>query len=274
MKRIVLALLIIASAQAATVSSITCAGQTATFSATAHGLTVSQGYVLTGTAGTFIWTVSTASANSFTSNVSASGTACSTLTSGYTSVAPLRQIIPISTVANPQTGMLSYSYLEWFTTLYPTPVAGFQSAVPGVTNAELAALQAGGVVEVSDAYQVGAAPVTASVVVASNVGTVTTSGPFYGTVTLMGSSTSALNGTYTVQSTVPGGVTITTSGVSNGTYANAGLVAYSTPTSAYVQAIIQGRYANTQAQFAGYLLAQGYCYYGAATGWQLCTSGQ
>ena len=118
MKRLFLALLIIASAQAATVSSITCSGQTATVNATAHGLTVTQGAVLTGSAGTFIWPVSTASANNFTLNVTASGTTCSTLTSGYSTVAPLRQIIPISTTANPQTGMLTYSDIEWFTTLY------------------------------------------------------------------------------------------------------------------------------------------------------------
>ena len=53
MKRLILFFFLVLVVNAATVSSITCSGQTATVNATAHGLIASQGFELTGTAAQF-----------------------------------------------------------------------------------------------------------------------------------------------------------------------------------------------------------------------------
>jgi hypothetical protein len=121
MKTIVLSLVLSIAAFGATVSSITCAGQTATVNATAHGLVASQGFSLAGTAASFNSSISSVTTNAFTFVLPA-GTACSGFTSGYTSVAPAKQIIDISSNANPANATVTLNYLYWFTTAYPNPI--------------------------------------------------------------------------------------------------------------------------------------------------------
>jgi hypothetical protein len=125
MKRIFVLLIFAALSQAATVSSITCNAQVATVNATAHGLIASQGFSLSGTAGTYNSTVGTAggavTANTFTFTLP-TGTACSGFTSGYTTVVPVKQIIDISSSANPANATVTLNYLYWFTTAYPNPL--------------------------------------------------------------------------------------------------------------------------------------------------------
>ena len=122
MKTFLAILILSALASAATVTSITCSGQTATVNATAHGLIASQGFSLSGTAATFNGTASTVSANSFTFVLPA-GTACSGFTSGYTAVVAAKQIIDIGATPNPLAPggpTVTLTYLGWYTTVYPT----------------------------------------------------------------------------------------------------------------------------------------------------------
>ena len=98
MKTIIAVLLAAVSLSATTVTSITCSGQTATVNATAHGLVASQGFELTGSAAQFNGTAYTVTTNAFTFKVPA-GTACSTYTSGYTTVGPAIQIAASTSVA-------------------------------------------------------------------------------------------------------------------------------------------------------------------------------
>ena len=121
MKTIILSLVLSLSAFGATVSSITCSGQTATVNATSHGLVASQGFSLSGTAGTFNSTVSSATANAFTF-VLPTGTVCSGFTSGYTTVNPAKQIIDLSSSANPANATVTLNYLYWFSTAFPNPL--------------------------------------------------------------------------------------------------------------------------------------------------------
>jgi hypothetical protein len=165
MKRIFVLLIFAALSQAATVSSITCNAQVATVNATAHGLIASQGFSLSGTAGTYNSTVGTAggavTANTFTFTLP-TGTACSGFTSGYTTVVPVKQIIDISSSANPANATVTLNYLYWFTTTYPNPLpctlpvtsggvttnTGCPSSVwPGASAAENAAIVAGTTIE-------------------------------------------------------------------------------------------------------------------------------
>ena len=164
MKTILAILILSALASAATVSSITCSGQTATVNATAHGLIASQGFSLSGTAATFNGTASTVSANSFTFVLPA-GTACSGFTSGYTAVVAAKQIIDIGATPNPLAPggpTVTLTYLGWYTTVYPTALctsAGVPipplttcpvSQYPAISPAEQAALWAGTTVELQN----------------------------------------------------------------------------------------------------------------------------
>jgi hypothetical protein len=76
-------------------------------------------------------------------------------------------------------------------------------------------------------YAIGSTPELTSIVVLTNVGTINfaaTAQLWVGQrVTVAGSSTSALNGTYRINSVSGTTATITTSGVSNATYNNAAL---------------------------------------------------
>ena len=164
MKKILAVLILSVPGFAATVSSITCSGQTATVNATAHGLIASQGFSLSGTAATFNGTASTVSANSFTF-VPPAGTACSGFTSGYTAVVAAKQIIDIGATPNPLAPggpTVTLSYLGWYTTVYPTALctsAGVPipplttcpvSQYPAISPAEQAALWAGTTVELQN----------------------------------------------------------------------------------------------------------------------------
>jgi len=184
MKTFFLALLFSLQMFAATVSSITCSGQTATVNATAHGLVASQGFSLSGTAGTYNSTVGTAggnvTANSFTFTLP-TGTACSGFTSGYTAVVPAKQIIELGANANPSAATVTLNYLYWFSTAYPNPLpctlpvtSGSppvttntgcpQSVWPGASAAENASIAAGTTVEI---YGQLVLPATASAATAS-----------------------------------------------------------------------------------------------------------
>ncbi len=152
-----------ALAQATTVSSITCAGQTATVNSTAHGLIASQGFSLSGTSATFNSSASTVTANSFTF-VLPSANPCSGFTSGYTAVAPAKQIIELSSVANPMPATVTMNYLFWFSTAYPNPLPpSTVSAWSGASAAENAALVAGTTVETQGQLTVGASMLASAV---------------------------------------------------------------------------------------------------------------
>jgi hypothetical protein len=185
MKTIIFILALNFAAFGATVSSITCNGQVATVNATAHGLIVSQGFSLSGTALTFNSTVGTAggapTANTFTFTLPA-GTACSGFTSGYTTVVPAKQIIDVSSSANPANATVTLTYLYWFSTAYPNPlfctlpvtttVNGVQTTTnsgcpqsvwPGASAAENAAIVAGTTVETYGQLNVPASTSSSSV---------------------------------------------------------------------------------------------------------------
>jgi hypothetical protein len=164
MKTFIAILILSASAFAATVTSITCSGQTATVNATAHGLVASQGFSLSGTAATFNSTASTVAANSFTFVLPA-GTACSGFTSGYTAVVAAKQIIDIAATPNPTAvggPTVTLTYLGWYTTVFPRALCS-SAGVPipplttcpvsqytAISPAEQAALWAGTTVELQN----------------------------------------------------------------------------------------------------------------------------
>ena len=164
MKTIIAILMLSATGFAATVSSITCSGQTATVNATAHGLIASQGFSLSGTAATFNNSASSVSANSFTFVLPA-GTACSGFTSGYTAVVAAKQIIDIAATPNPLAvggPTVTLTYLGWYTTVFPTALCS-STGVPipplttcpvsqytAISPAEQAALWAGTTVELQN----------------------------------------------------------------------------------------------------------------------------
>jgi hypothetical protein len=169
------------SLSASAVSSITCNGQVATVNATAHGLVASQGFSLSGTAATFNSTVGTAggapTANTFTFTLPA-GTACSTVSSGYTAVVPAKEIIDLNSTANPGTATVTMNYLYWFSTAYPNPLpctlavtnGGVttntgcpQSVWPGASAAENASIVAGTTVETYGQLVVPAATASSAV---------------------------------------------------------------------------------------------------------------
>jgi hypothetical protein len=163
MKRYFLLLSLAVSLQAATATSITCSGQTATVNATAHGLVASQGFELTGASPQFNGSVVTAATNSFTFTVPV-GTACSIYTSGYTAVAAAQQIIELPGTANPQNGTVSENMLGWFTTVYPNPLPGNTKSVwSGANAAQNAAIVAGTTVEMYISFTVPANTSAASV---------------------------------------------------------------------------------------------------------------
>ena len=162
MTKLLFSLLLAYAASAATVSSITCSGQTATVNATAHGLIASQGFSLSGTAPTFNSSASTVTTNAFTF-VLPTGTACSGFTSGYNAVVPAKQIIEMASSVEPLNASVTLTYLYWFTTVYPNPLpcnlpvtvndvttnTGCPvSAYPNASAAENAAIVAGTTVEV------------------------------------------------------------------------------------------------------------------------------
>jgi hypothetical protein len=164
MKTIIAILMLSATGFAATVSSITCSGQTATVNATAHGLIASQGFSLSGTAATFNSSASSVSANSITFVLPA-GTACSGFTSGYTAVVAAKQIIDIAATPNPLAvggPTVTLTYLGWYTTVFPTALCS-SAGVPipplttcpvsqytAISPAEQAALWAGTTVELQN----------------------------------------------------------------------------------------------------------------------------
>ena len=166
MKRLLAILFLLAAtalAQATTVSSITCAGQTATVNSTAHGLVASQGFSLSGTSATFNSSTSTVSANSFTFVLPASNP-CTGFTSGYTAVVPAKQIIELTSSANAMAATVTMNYLFWFTTMYPNPLpANTVSAWSGANAAENAAIVAGTTVEVAGTMTVGASMLASAV---------------------------------------------------------------------------------------------------------------
>ena len=151
------------SLSAATITSITCSGQTATVNATAHGLIASQGFELTGTAAQFNGTAATVTTNAFTFTV-ATGTPCSTFTSGYTSVNPAVQVVALPAQANPTAGTTTLTYLYWFTTVYPSPLsAGTKSVWTGANAAQNAAIVAGTTVEFQGSTAFAASTSTSTV---------------------------------------------------------------------------------------------------------------
>jgi len=177
MKTIIAILMLSATGFAATVSSITCSGQTATVNATAHGLIASQGFSLSGTAATFNSSASSVSANSFTFVLPA-GTACSGFTSGYTAVVAAKQIIDIAATPNPLAvggPTVTLTYLGWYTTVFPTALCS-SAGVPipplttcpvsqytAISPAEQAALWAGTTVELQNQVTYPASTPTATV---------------------------------------------------------------------------------------------------------------
>ena len=153
------------------VSSITFNGQTVTVNATAHGLVASQGFSLSGTAPTFNSTIKTVTTNSFTFALPATGPQGALFTSGYTAVQAAKQIIKLSSVAQPLAGKVTLNYLMWFTTSLPIPPAGVDadgnplaspSQWPLASAAELAALAAGTTVEFPGTLTIPAATSAAS----------------------------------------------------------------------------------------------------------------
>ena len=163
MKPILFAILFALGIHAATVTSITCSGQTATVNSTAHGLIASQGFSLSGTAGTFNSTASTAATNSLTFVLPA-GKACSGFTNGYTAIVPAKQIIEFGSVANPATATVTLNYLYWFSTAYPNPLpAGTVSAYANASAAENAALVAGTTVEIAGSLNLPASALATDV---------------------------------------------------------------------------------------------------------------
>ena len=147
MKRVLVFLLVCGlSAWATTVSSITCAGQTATVNATAHGLVAGQGFSLTGTSPAFNSTASTVSTNSLTFVLPA-GTSCSGFTSGYNSIVPAKQIININSFVT-SSGNITINYVSWYTVLNPTPCSTCSSIWSGASAAEIAAIADGTTIEI------------------------------------------------------------------------------------------------------------------------------
>ena len=148
MKTTALLFVISVMAQAATVSSITCSGQTATVNATAHGLVASQGFSLSGAATAFNSTTSTVTTNALTF-VLPSGTACSGFTSGYTTIVPAKQIIELGATASAGNATVILNYVYWFTTQFPNPLPSTTVSVwSGASAAEIAAIVAGTTVEI------------------------------------------------------------------------------------------------------------------------------
>ena len=173
--KIAFAILILSfSSFATTVSSIACSGQTATVNATAHGLIAAQGFSLSGTAPTFNTTASTVTTNSLTF-VLPTGTACSGFSSGYTAIAPAKQIINVSSFVNSGVNV-TINYVSWFTVITPVPLpcnlgeSGTGCPVSiwsGASAAENAAIVAGTTIEVPNSITV--APNTSSVTLSTNL---------------------------------------------------------------------------------------------------------
>jgi hypothetical protein len=164
MKKVIISFLAVTiSMFGASVSSITCSGQTATVNATGHGLVASQGFSLSGTSGTLNSTASTVTANALTF-VLPTGTPCSGFTTGYTTIVAAKQIIDLSSSANPSAATVTLNYLYWFTTAYPNPLsASTVSAWSGASAAENAALVAGTTVETYGSLTIPASTAAASV---------------------------------------------------------------------------------------------------------------
>lgn len=172
MKRLIVFLFAFCSmlpAAGVAISTITCSGQTVTVNGTALGIAASQGFSITGSsvsAYNINSTAKTASANTFTF-LNPTGTSCSGSASGGT-VTPAKQIIDISSAANPGAGnpgngLVTISYVNWFTTWLPVPLAcpGVVPVCPvslwsGASAAENAAIVAGTTVEIAGTITVAA----------------------------------------------------------------------------------------------------------------------
>ena len=273
MKKFAIIFIAAGSMFATTVSSITCSGSTVTVNSTAHGLSAVQGFILSGTAPQFDGTVGlNPTANAFTFALPSWAT-CASFTSGYSTVAPQQQIVQLPGVPLPSSGQVNEQALYEFTSIYPNALPCTQASAP------------------------------ASMVVASNVGTITTGTTTAYTagqsISLAGSAMAAANAAYTVVSVVwPNKLTVATVGVSDGTYSgltinsgtvcvqsryanaspalNAAIVAGTTvemygqltylanTSGATIQAAFIAQYQAMQMGFTGGLLAIGYCYSGGA----------
>lgn len=102
----------------------------------------------------------------------------------------------------------------------------------------------------SGAYWSVASSTVTNIVVASNVGTITFSSTTYlwvgATLTITGSTTTALNGTYTITGTSGSTATIATSGVSDGTYTTGITISTRSPLlNAAVWAIAEYKYVSS-----------------------------
>jgi hypothetical protein len=141
MNRFIFALLLCVSSQAASISTITCSGGQATVNVS-NTFAASQGVEITGNSVSSYninATIVAATSSSFTFNVTCNGTG----TGG--AAAPAQQILVLS-ITN-ASGGYNVSVLFWNTTANPVTNPGFNSAWPGVTAAQTAALRAGTTVE-------------------------------------------------------------------------------------------------------------------------------
>ena len=173
-KQIAILLIFATSVFATTVSSVTCAGQTATVNATAHGLVAGQGFSLSGTSPTFNSTASTVTANSLTFVLPAANP-CSGFTSGYTAIKAAKQIINLSSFVTGQ-GNITINYVSWFTLINPAPLTCNlgpsnnqcpTSVWSGASAAENAAIVAGTTLEVQGSVTIS--PATPSATISANL---------------------------------------------------------------------------------------------------------
>lgn len=144
MRRILFSFLLAAlslSAAGTSITGISCTGNIATVTV-ANTLVASQGFEIAGSsvsAYNINGTAATANSTSFTFAVACSGSA----TGG--TFQPAWQVITLAIV--PTNSGFTITDALWLTTTTPTACPGCTSAVPGITAAQLAALQAGTTVE-------------------------------------------------------------------------------------------------------------------------------
>lgn len=124
---------------------------------------------------------------------------------------------PVNQVLNPPPA--NWVYLYWCGT-------GMTTCGTGNTNVT-AICMAPAATSLATVFAIGSTPALTNIVVASNVGTITfgaTAQVWVGQrVTVAASTTSALNGTYRINTVSGSTATITTSGVADATYSNAAM---------------------------------------------------
>jgi hypothetical protein len=147
MKKVAALLFLISGiASAATISTITCAGGTATVTV-ANSLVASQGFEITGSsiaAYNVNATAATANSTSFTFATTCAGSA----TGGTFTPAPQIIILAINTNS---TGYLIQAVF-WNTTISPSLCPSCSSLWPSITAAQLAAIKAGTTVETPETF--------------------------------------------------------------------------------------------------------------------------